>query len=119
MRIKASLIPCKIVAFYGDLLASGRSLLTIIIQIKNDLIVMRLHFRYHVIFGSKIKRLNKDCKYCQDWLTMTDKRISKRNISYSVFALVSLLIIVIIVVLSTSIERIYIDYYSVYASPPP
>ena len=74
MRIKASLILCKIVAFYGDLLASGRSLLTIIIQIKNELIVMKLHFRYHVIFGSKIKRLNKDCKYCQDLLINTAKK---------------------------------------------
>ena len=36
--------------------------------------------------------------------------------SYSLFASVSLLIIAIIVVLSTSIERIDINYYSVYAS---
>ncbi len=70
MRIKASLIPCKI-AIYGDLLASGRSLTTKIIQIKNEPTVMKLHFRYHVIFGSKIKRLDKDCKYCQDCLATT------------------------------------------------
>jgi hypothetical protein len=37
MRIKASLIPCQKETFYGDSLASGRSLLTIIIQIKNEL----------------------------------------------------------------------------------
>src|SRR5918993_1707298 len=39
--------------------------------------------------------------------------------SYSLFASVSLLIIAIIVVLSTSIERIDINYYSVYASFSP
>jgi hypothetical protein len=38
---------------------------------------MKLHFRYHVIFGSKIKRLDKDCKYCQDWLATA---ATKRNI---------------------------------------
>ena len=39
---------------------------------------MKLHFKYHVIFGSRIKRPDKDCKYCQDWLTSTTA--AKRNI---------------------------------------
>jgi hypothetical protein len=60
------------ISFYGDLLASGRSLLTVIIQIKNELVVMKLHFRYHnIIFCSNNRRLNKDCKYCQDWIINT------------------------------------------------
>ena len=33
---------------------------------------MKLHFRYHhIVFCNKIKRLNKYCKYCQDWHTTT------------------------------------------------
>jgi len=36
---------------------------------------MKVHFRYHdhIIFCNKIKRLDKDCKYYQDWHT-TAKR---------------------------------------------
>jgi hypothetical protein len=44
--------------------------------------------------------------------------MSERNMSYSLFASISLLIIAIIVVLSISIKRIDINYYSVYASSP-
>jgi hypothetical protein len=71
---KLHLYHARKIAFYEDFLASGRSVLTIIIQIKNELIAMKLHFRYHIIFGSKIKRINKDCKYCQDLLLDTAKR---------------------------------------------
>jgi hypothetical protein len=40
------------------------------IQIKNELLAIKLNFRYnHIIFCSKIKSLNKDCEYSQDWAT--------------------------------------------------
>jgi hypothetical protein len=33
---------------------------------------MKLHSRYYHIFSvNKIKRINKDSKYCQDWHTTT------------------------------------------------
>jgi hypothetical protein len=33
---------------------------------------MKTHFRYHhIISVVKLKKINKDCKYCQDWLTTT------------------------------------------------
>jgi hypothetical protein len=60
------------------LISSYLTLLHKIVQIKNEIVIMKLHFRYHVIFGSKIKRLDKDCKYCQDWLATTIA--PKRNI---------------------------------------
>jgi hypothetical protein len=43
------------------------SLLHKIVKIKNEIVIMKLHFRYHGhIIINKIKILNKYYKYCQD-----------------------------------------------------
>jgi hypothetical protein len=80
---------------------------------------MKLHFRYHIIFGSKIKRLNKDCKFVKICFLIMLKGISERNMSSpAIFPSVFLLIIVAaMVILSTSIEGVTIEDHSVYASP--
>jgi hypothetical protein len=37
---------------------------------------MDLYIRYnHIIFSSKIKSLDKDCKYSQDWVIATPRNI--------------------------------------------
>jgi hypothetical protein len=50
-------------------LASGRVLLTMLFR-QNEVIAMNPHIRYnHIILCSKVKSLDKDCEYSQDWAT--------------------------------------------------
>jgi hypothetical protein len=52
-------------------LASGRVLLTMLFR-QNEVIAMNPHIRYnHIILCSKVKSIDKDCEYSQDWATTT------------------------------------------------
>jgi|Tabmets5t2r1_1033131.scaffolds.fasta_scaffold476355_1 hypothetical protein len=42
------------------------ALLTKFIQAKDELVTMKLHFRYHVNILGEIHNADKECKYCLD-----------------------------------------------------
>jgi hypothetical protein len=52
------------------MLKSKRSILNKFMIAKDELVSMKLHFRYHVyLYAKKDYTNNVECKYCQDRLT--------------------------------------------------
>jgi hypothetical protein len=80
---------------------------------------MKLHFKYHVIFGSRIKRADKDCIIVKIGLIilLLIKGISERNVFFYLFFSILLITVVMGILSLTSNEEIAIENHSAYASP--
>jgi hypothetical protein len=62
------------------MLKSKRSILNKFIVAKDELVSMKLHFRYHVYLYTKKDYINNvGCKYCQDRLTNGNAMTADEN----------------------------------------
>jgi hypothetical protein len=62
------------------MLKSKRSILNKFVVAKDELVSMKLHFRYHVYLYTKKDNINNaGCKYCQDRLTNGNAMTTDEN----------------------------------------